>query len=156
MRTLALFVALCAATAALAQDIPSRPFTPEFDQRPDNQDFRRHYPEMAQRHNRQGMSVLCCVVREDRRLNCAVAFEAPAQEGFGQASLTVSQEYRLSSASYEQYRANPYNFIRQTVVWDSPYGRGGDFQDALNVTERVTANICRAPVAAGPLPPASD
>lgn len=158
MRIAILLAAMCAATATLAQDvpIPSAPFAAEYDRSPDARDFRRHYPEMAQRHNKQGVSVLCCVVRNDRGLNCAVAFEAPRSEGFGDASIVVSQEYRLSQASYERYRANPYNFIRQTFVWDSPYGRTGEFQDALENAERATANVCRAPVAAGPIPPASN
>lgn len=155
MRIPALIVALCAATAALAQDIPSRPFAAEFDARPDNSDFRRLFPAHAERSNAQGMTVLCCVVREDRRLNCAVAFEAPRGEGFGAASLTIAEHYRLSQRSYERYRSNPYNFIRHTVIWDSPYGRTGEFQDAVEHTEQVTAGVCRAPVSAGPLPPAS-
>src|SRR5688500_15942595 len=88
-----------------------------FDMQPDGRDYARLYPPAAMDQNIQGAVIMCCVVREDRYLQCGAALEWPEGHGFGRASEEVSREFRMSEESYATFRQTPGNWLRRTIVW---------------------------------------
>jgi hypothetical protein len=125
-------VALCIATAALAQEAPPA-MTYNWDARPDAMAFARAYPERAVQGNVEGAAVMCCTVNEDRRLNCRVPLEWPAGYGFGAATLSIARDFRLSENTYAQIRNDPDHMIRRTIRWQisgSPDTPPASFTDA--------------------------
>ena len=64
--------------------------------RPTAQDFARHYPHDALRHNIEGRVMRDCIVGADGRLSCTVISEDPPGHGFGEASLRIAREFRMA------------------------------------------------------------
>jgi len=65
-------------------------------ERPDAQDFERHYPRRAYNDRISGRATLDCIVAADGRLNCTVASEEPLDQGFGVASVELSRYFRMA------------------------------------------------------------
>lgn len=55
------------------------------------------YPARALAEGVGGEVVLDCVVAADGKLGCTVLSEAPEGYGFGEASVTVAQDFRISA-----------------------------------------------------------
>ncbi|MEZ6023532.1 MAG: hypothetical protein R3C16_09035 [Hyphomonadaceae bacterium] len=90
----------CVAGAALAEEA-SAPGAPEpirVQLRP--YEFDRLVPSHAVREEISGRVDLCCTVRADRTLNCAVAHQTPARVGFGRAALNMVRGGRLSPEDF--------------------------------------------------------
>ena len=125
MRSLAAFAfafaGSLAATTALAQQAQP-PMTYRWDQQADARAFARNYPDRALQENLSGAAVMCCTVNPDRTLNCLTPLEWPAGYGFGEATLAISREFRLSEASYAEISNDPNHLIRRTIRWLVPSG----------------------------------
>jgi hypothetical protein len=110
-----LTIAVCAATAAFAQDeAPSalspapieEAFEPAFERRPDAGPPQRIIPTEATRRNQAGAVIICCRPRADRTLDCETGWEAPTGLGFGRAATRfVASQQQLTESSYEDYLA---------------------------------------------------
>lgn len=61
-------------------------------------DLARYYPERALRREIEGRVVLECGVSVRGALNCVVVSETPANWGFGEAALRISNDYRMVPA----------------------------------------------------------
>lgn len=109
-------VAFCLAGAALAQSPPTL-FTPDFEAEPSPQQLVRHYPQRALRQNISGIAVLCCTPRPDRSLDCVAHSEWPAGQGFGAASVSAAQGYRLPPDSYADTQARRGISVRVSLMW---------------------------------------
>src|SRR5262245_27991732 len=97
MRWLAVIavVSLGVVAAAAAQEAPAR-WEPQWEQRPSARDFANTIPDSVVLDGVTGAVQLCCTPREDRRLECRVAFETPQNRSFGSASLRVARLFRLT------------------------------------------------------------
>jgi protein TonB len=71
--------------------------TIRWEERPNAQDFARHFPEQALMRGISGSVVLDCIVNAEHRLNCQVASEVPTGHGFGRAALRVAERFRISA-----------------------------------------------------------
>lgn len=114
------------AGAALAQDAapitatPPAPVQLQWDRMPDGGNFARNYPSRAVDAGVPGVAVMCCSVNNRRRLDCTIAFEWPQNYGFGDATLQVSEGFRLSEESYAAVRDQQGGRLRRTVRWVLP------------------------------------
>lgn len=139
----ALCVAACIATAALAQDASPPAMRYTWDQMPDARAFARAYPDRAVQESVQGAAVLCCTVNEDRRLDCTAPLEWPAGYGFGNATLIIARDFRLSEESYAEVRNDPNHIVRRTIRWEIA-GASGQPPESFREAART---ICDAPSA---------
>lgn len=74
---------------------------PDWVQRPDADDYEHYYPQRAYRLEVRGEAVLDCVIAADGTLSCSVAWESPADQGFGAAALAISKLYRHRATTRE-------------------------------------------------------
>jgi hypothetical protein len=138
---------VCVAGAALAQTAVLDMSGLEWDDRPEDA-FSRRYPPAAQEREIPGAAVVCCTVNAQRRLDCETAFEWPAGFGFGQATIAVMREYRLSQTSYEQLMASPDRNlpIRRTMRWLLPDRLTPETTAAFDRISVAAQNMCAAPI----------
>jgi hypothetical protein len=152
MRTLAAIaaLALCIAGAALAQDAPQANPELQYERQPSGPDYARNFPPGYNAPGSAGLVVLCCTPNAERGLSCDVAFEAPRDVGFRQATLNIVRRFRLTSESYAVYQAGPRRPIRRTMNWImDPKPEGWD--DYAAQVRTATADICEpAPANATP------
>lgn len=120
MKGIATFILVAAslAGAALAQQggAPAA-FTPEYETLPTTDQRMSNLPRRLLRQNLSGVAVLCCDVRDDRRLDCAVSTEWPEASGFGHAALRVARYYRLTPQSQAEFMARPGAKVRLVQSW---------------------------------------
>lgn len=147
IKIIAAIVASCLAGAAFAQNNVLDTSTLEYDRRP-SADFARRYPSGAMERELPGAAVLCCRVDERRRFNCETAFEWPQGYGFGDASVSVIEELRLTQGSYDQLMASANRDvpIRRMMRWVLPGSLTPETTAALDRINEATQNICAAPV----------
>ncbi len=119
LQALVLVVALIFAGVALAQDVSSdHRFVPTWDDTPTSYDCWGNYPRSARGNSVSGVVHMCCVPRQDRRLDCSIAFEWPRNRHFGEAALRVARRFRLTAESYSAYRADPNAWMQVPVLWE--------------------------------------
>jgi TonB family protein len=95
----ALFGLAVAAGAALAQTTDVNDPILVYRSRPSIETMMENYPNTAYGDRREGYAELCCLVRENGTLACAVIGESPAGYGFGEAARRVASEIRLTEQS---------------------------------------------------------
>ena len=119
----------------------------QWQQRPDAS-FARLYPQAAQDRMLPGVAVVCCSIREDRRLDCQTAFEWPQGYGFGDATLQVMRDFRLTQASYDEVMAGPDRDlpIRQTLRWSLPQRMTPETESAFARISEAAQTMCATPV----------
>jgi len=61
-------------------------------------DLARYYPARALQAEVEGSATLDCAVDAGGRLACNVVSETPANWGFGQAAIRISEDYRMAPA----------------------------------------------------------
>jgi protein TonB len=86
------------ASAQTTSAIPPRP-TPgvvRFTQRPTTRRIAELYPDRALQNGVGGRVEMDCAVMPSLALNCSVASETPAGQGFAHAALSAAQSYRVS------------------------------------------------------------
>lgn len=127
-------VGLCIALSIVATTALGRETQPV----PSGGDVVMHYyPPAAAEMGIEGIGVVCCTVRADGSLSCAVPYEWPAGHGFAQATLSVSGHFRLPPST--QVRGGEQ--VRRVIQWvlpDSPEPPEPDFLEALAVARAVT------------------
>jgi hypothetical protein len=94
MRALLLMAAvLVVASAALAQTTTPMPaqaaFVPDWGEIVHPEES--VYPRVASRHGTGGQAVICCKMGEGLGVNCTLASETPAGQGFGDGALHLSR-----------------------------------------------------------------
>lgn len=99
-------LAVVALAVAHAQDLPT---PPPADARvydmaqmcPENEPFRRYYPERALRSLTNGRATVDCVLNADRRVtSCQIVDEEPRRTGFGEAAINLM--CHSASAAYSR------------------------------------------------------
>jgi len=142
MRALAaaLIIAACIAGAALAQEAPLV-FAPHWEAEPQPADYVRLYPRQALNQNVSGVAVLCCTPRADRGMDCRVAREWPADQGFGAASLNAAQRFRLTQTSYDDFQSHSDTQIRLSMMWAAAIVSDEARNRLVNI-DRETGFIC--------------
>lgn len=117
-RIILLFATFAFVGAASAQDQPEDvSFRAEWTERPSAQDFERLFPGEAAERGVSGVVHLCCVPRANGRLDCRVGFEWPQEYRFGQATLELAEEFRMSEESVAEYRSRPGAWLQLPVTW---------------------------------------
>ena len=98
-----------AATAALAQSVDVDDPLVVYRTRPTVETIGENFPSSAYNDRKEGYAELCCLVRENGTLACAVIGESPAGYGFGEAARRVVAEMRLTqqSAAAVRQRGEP-------------------------------------------------
>jgi hypothetical protein len=96
----------------------------------------------AFRRGIQGAAIICCVAREDRTLDCASVLEWPADEGFGEASLAVAREFRLSEESYAAYSETPGNWLRRIIIWRLSDRYSPQFERGMELVREINQRAC--------------
>jgi TonB family protein len=75
---------------------------PNWSSRPTGEDMARFYPVDAAKAKIEGKATIDCRVAVDGRLNsCTVRSESPAQAGFGEASLQLTQYFQMTPATLD-------------------------------------------------------
>ncbi|QGZ94452.1 hypothetical protein DSM104635_01271 [Terricaulis silvestris] len=139
-------IALCVAGAALAREEPQANPELEYERQPTGPDYARNFPPGYNAPGSAGLVVLCCRPNAERGLSCDVAFEAPRNVGFSQATLNIVRRFRLTPESYAAYQAGPRLPIRRTIHWImNPKPEGWD--DYAAQVRTATAEICEPPPA---------
>lgn len=69
---------------------------PRWLERPDGRAFAQHYPIRAIERGKSADVLLECQVAASGRLTCIVLSETPANWGFANAALKISQEFRMA------------------------------------------------------------
>lgn len=143
----AAFVAICVAGAAIAQEtppadapaaVPPPVVQLPWRRQPDARDFAHAYPSRAADQGLSGAAVMCCTVRADGRLDCTVPFSWPRDYGFDEATLRISQEFRLD----EQWAAeHAGGRIRRQIVWVMG-SRTPELDAVLTRIREGTQNLC--------------
>jgi len=87
-----------------------------WEEQPDARDFARLYPREARRRGLSGRATLNCVVNESYRLDCYVDREDPPGVGFGEATLRIAEEFRISTHT-ESGESTVGANIRRTIRW---------------------------------------
>lgn len=96
MKYLAIIGAFALATAHAEAPVPARlPSDGIYTQTPSGQDFARYFPARALAENKDGRVTLDCIVQTDQSLKCAVTSETPAEYGFGAATLSIANAFRV-------------------------------------------------------------
>lgn len=135
------------AGAALAQTRVLDASQLEWQDRPGDT-FARRYPEAAQSRMLSGAAVVCCAVNARRRLDCETAFEWPVGYGFGDATIAVMEEHRLTQASYDRLMASPERDLplRRMMRWVLPDHITPETSTAIDRISAASQNMCGAPV----------
>jgi len=69
---------------------------PDWLRTPNGDDLARYYPERAQRNGVEGKATINCAVNTGGNLvDCRVADESPAAQGFGRAALKMAGEFHM-------------------------------------------------------------
>lgn len=136
-------IAIFLAGAALAQDAPppegeQAPVRLNWAEQPNAQDFARNYPRRARNNDAQGAAILCCTVRTDGTFDCNIGFEWPRDYGFGEATLRVAEEFRLTEESAAIAQGGR---IRRMIVWQTG-PRTPQLQEVLDQIREGTQNVC--------------
>lgn len=141
MRLIAMagLVGICIAGAAFAQNAG---MAPRWEASPTARDFAQAYPRTARDEGLSGYSLLCCTVRPNRTLDCAVAVDWPSGQGFDRAAQRVAREFRLSETGYAQLA--PDTQIRRGIVWEAGV-RTPELQAALDQIHEATKSTCTPP-----------
>jgi hypothetical protein len=143
---LGLLVASSIAFAALAQEesqtsAPVERVLIRFDEQPSARDFGRHYPSSARFRGIQGAALMCCSVRDDRRLDCTIPLAWPAGYGFDTATLAVAAKFRVSEESYAALQNAPIQPVRRWILW--PLGEiTPEFSAAVDQVQEAGRNLC--------------
>lgn len=142
-----LLIASCVAAAALAQDSlqpppPPEPIEVRWDEMPNGQDFARSYPREAVRRGVQGVALMCCSVREDRRLDCTIPLAWPAGYGFDAATLAVAAKFRVSEETYAQLQSAPTQPVRRWIRWQLGE-HTSEFNEAVDQVREAGRNLCQ-------------
>lgn len=144
----ALLIGACIAAigAAFAQQggAPAS-ITPEYETRPTTDELMSNLPRRLLRQNRSGVAVLCCDVREDRRLDCAVNAEWPEASGFGHAARRVARYYRLTPQSQAEFMARPGVKVRLVQSWRGVEPDSAELAEIARIS-RETAAACLPPL----------
>lgn len=119
-------LALAAFSATALAQSGDDPPPLDYRQRPTLEDVDENYPGEAYNQRLEGQALLCCLIRENGTLQCAVVAESPAGYGFGEAARRVSQGIRLTEQSAEIWRARgplrvPINFRQPRFTPAPPY-----------------------------------
>lgn len=125
-------------TAATA---PSPPHV-RFEAMPDGSDFARNYPESARRDGIPGLANLCCTIRPDRTLSCVVAAEWPEEQGFGEASLIVAREFRVSPEGYADAQTRGDLSWRRTIRWELNGPSARQARQMQEASARLREAVC--------------
>jgi hypothetical protein len=150
-RLAAVVIAACVAGAALAQDEAPPRFEPQWEERPSARDFARHMPRDLVENGVASVVHLCCTPRDDRRLDCRVAFEWPQQRGFGDASLRIARGFRLTPDSQAAFRADANAWLQIPFVFQ-PSHPPREFEGISQRIGERTRGLC-APAGVDPGPP---
>lgn len=94
MKHLLLTAALATASPAFAQQ--SVMPVPWAEVQPTYADYRQTYPSNALAQDVEGDVRLLCTVTAERKLDCVIHSETPADYGFGEAALSLSRLYVTS------------------------------------------------------------
>ncbi|MBL8536126.1 MAG: energy transducer TonB [Hyphomonadaceae bacterium] len=119
------------------------PITVRWDEMPNGQDFTRNYPHEAARRGVQGVALLCCSVREDRRLDCTIPLSWPAGHGFDTATLAIAEKFRVSEQSYSELQSAPPQPVRRWILWRLGE-RTSEFERAAAQVREAGRNMCVA------------
>jgi len=140
-------VASCLAGAALAQSNAADAQGFEYERRA-GAEFSRRYPQAALDRQLPGAAVICCRVNEQRRFECETAFEWPQGYGFGDATVSVAEDHRLTQASYDRLMASPQRDVpfRRMMRWVLPGSMTPETTAALDRINEETQNICTSPM----------
>jgi hypothetical protein len=94
-----------------------------------------------------GAAVVCCTVNARRGLDCETAFEWPVGYGFGDATIAVMEEHRLTQASYDQLMASPDRDLplRRMMRWVLPDRVTPETTAAIDRISAASQNMCGAP-----------
>ena len=68
-----------------------------YTQTPTGPDFARYYPPRALAEKKDGRVTLDCIVQADQSLKCAVRTEDPTEYGFGPATLSLANAFRVAA-----------------------------------------------------------
>lgn len=142
-----LLIASCVAAAALAQEQasdapPSEPIAIQWVEQPNPQDFARHYPREARRRGIQGVGLMCCSIREDRRLDCTIPLAWPAGHGFDAATLAVAAKFRVAEETYAQLQSAPTQPVRRWIRWQLGE-HTSEFNEAVDQVREAGRNLCQ-------------
>lgn len=141
-RSALLVLAMAASGVALAQDTAtSRRFIPEWAQTPTSYDCWGNYPRSARGNSVTAVVQMCCTPREDRRLNCQVAFEVPENRHFGEATLRIARRFRLTRESYAAYQSYPNAWLQLPVLWE-PILPAENREEFLVAVNQRTRGLC--------------
>lgn len=146
MRSLAAAAVLACVTGAslaLAQGDQSAvpTFRAEFERRTDGQRVARVLPSQMLDRGVSGVAHLCCSPRQDRSLDCEVAFEWPERRRFGETALEVAEGMYLTPASLEEYQTQPGRLVHIPVEFRLlPVRR--EVAEALEGIAARSQNLC--------------
>lgn len=134
------------AGAALAQTRVLDAAQLEWQDRP-GAGFARRYPDGAASRGISGAAVVCCTFNAERRLDCRTAFEWPVGYGFGEATIDVMRDYRLTQASYDRLMSGPDRDLpmRRTMRWVLPDEVTPETTAAIERISAASENMCGAP-----------
>lgn len=139
-------IAVCLTGAALAQGQGPLAFRPTWDVEPTPQQNVAHYPRRALAQNISGIAVVCCRPRADRSLDCSINREWPEGHGFGAATQTATQAYRLSPESALDLERRPNVQIRLSMIWAGAVVTD-DMRNTLLDLDQDTMEACLLPPA---------
>lgn len=125
MRTIRTVLAAAAVLSLAALATAQETWDPssyDWQRRANDRDVSRNFPRAAREGGRSGVAGLCCTVNEDATLHCDIAFEHPADQGYGQAALNVAQSYRVKQEDVERFRSSnarlplPVTFLQSGLL----------------------------------------
>ena len=140
-----MFVGCVVGATALAQGLNGPPIV--WDRMPEGS-IEPFYPSRALQRGEQGLAIVCCTVNERRRLDCTTAHQWPANGDFGEATVRMMRDYRMSQASYDGLRAGGNMAIMQTMRWSMPDARRQPEFDAALTEFSQLAQTFTCPVVA--------
>jgi hypothetical protein len=140
---MAALAAAAFAGLAFAQDTPMV-FVPAWEAEPNQADYIALYPRQALAGNVSGIAVLCCTPQSDRSIDCIVSSEAPAGQGFGEASVRASRRYRMTQLSFDDFQSRSDSAIRLSVIWAAAFV-SQETRDRLALVDQETIYACLPP-----------
>lgn len=139
-------MASCIAASALAQESPqpspsADSIQIQWDEQPSSQDSARNYPREARRRGLQGVALMCCSVREDRRLDCTIPLAWPTNFGFDTATLAVAEKFLVSEETYVQLQNTSSQPVRRWIRWQLGE-RSSELDAAVEQVREAGRNLC--------------